>query len=147
VCYNQFFQEIRRMWKKNGYNRYNRFFQEIKRMWSVHVDFKNACARNPPARIPDFKNACARNPCTAQDDRFFVLLCAFVAALPKFCPEQPLKTALECINPEKTLTVREALFWRESVPLSMHGCMESMVIKKHTFCVRPCTTAHFCYVS
>ena len=35
--------------------------------------------------------------------------------------EQPRKTALEAINHEKTLTVREALFRRESVPLRMHG--------------------------
>jgi hypothetical protein len=49
------------------------------------------------------------------------------------CPEQPRQTALESKNDEKTLTVREALFRRESVPLSMHGCMESMAIKQHSF--------------
>ncbi len=63
------------------------------------------------------------------------------------CGEHPRKTALECINPAKTLTVREAIFRRESVPLSMHGCMESMSIKQHTFCARPCTTVHFCCAS
>jgi hypothetical protein len=49
------------------------------------------------------------------------------------CPEQPPKTTLEAKNHEKTLTVAEALFRRESVPLSMHGCMESMAIKQHSF--------------
>jgi len=49
------------------------------------------------------------------------------------CPEQPPKTTLEAKNHEKTLTVPEALFRRESVPLSMHGCMESMTIKQHSF--------------
>ena len=49
------------------------------------------------------------------------------------CDQQPLKTALEAINREKSLTVREALFRRESVPLSMNGCMDSMAIKQHTF--------------
>jgi hypothetical protein len=33
--------------------------------------------------------------------------------------EQTRKTSLECINPGKTLTVREALFLRESVLLSI----------------------------
>ena len=63
------------------------------------------------------------------------------------CPEQPRKTALEAINREKTLTVPEALFRRESVPLSLHGCMNSMKIKQHTFGARPCTPAHFCCAS
>ena len=45
------------------------------------------------------------------------------------------------------MTVPEDLFHRESVPLSMHGCMKSMKIKQHTFCVRPCTPSHFYYVS
>jgi hypothetical protein len=49
------------------------------------------------------------------------------------CPEQPPKTKLEAKNHEKTLTVHEALFRRESLPLSMHGCMESMAIKQHSF--------------
>ena len=49
------------------------------------------------------------------------------------CDQQPLQTALEAINREKTLTDSEALFRRESVPLSMHGCMESMTIKQHSF--------------
>ena len=75
----------------------------------------------------------------------FLHYCAHLSRL--CCPEQPLKTALECINHEKTLTVREALFRRESVPLSMHGCMESMAIKQHTFCACPWTAAHFCGAS
>jgi hypothetical protein len=66
---------------------------------------------------------------------------AFFAAM---LPRAPLKTALESTNREKTLTVPEALFRRQSVPLSMHGCMESMAIKQYTFCARPCTAAHFC---
>ncbi len=49
------------------------------------------------------------------------------------CPEQPPKTTLEAKNHEKTLTVPEVLFRRESVSLSMHGCMESMAIKQHSF--------------
>jgi hypothetical protein len=57
----------------------------------------------------------------------------FVECLSRLCyPDQSLKTALESNNDEKTLTVREALFRREStesVPLSMHGCMESMTMK------------------
>ena len=57
------------------------------------------------------------------------------------------KTALEAINPAKTLTVHEALFGRECVLLSMHGCMESMTIKQHPFWTRPCTAAHFCGTS
>jgi hypothetical protein len=46
---------------------------------------------------------------------------------------QPPKTTLEAKNHEKTLTVHEALFRRESVPLSMHGRMESMAIKHDSF--------------
>ena len=61
----------------------------------------------------------------------FLHYCADLSRL--CCPEQPLKPALESKNDEKTLTVREALFRRESVPFSMHGCMESMVIKQHSF--------------
>jgi hypothetical protein len=61
----------------------------------------------------------------------FLHYCAHLSRL--YCPDQPLKTALESKNDEKTLTVREALFHRESVPFSMHGCMESMVIKQHSF--------------
>jgi hypothetical protein len=58
----------------------------------------------------------------------------YCAHLSRFCcPEHPLKTTLESKNDEKTLTVREALFRRESVPLSMHGCMESMAMKQHSF--------------
>ena len=49
------------------------------------------------------------------------------------CPQQPRQTALEAKNHEKTLTVPEALFRRESVPLSMYGCMEIMEIKPHSF--------------
>ena len=45
------------------------------------------------------------------------------------------------------MTVPEALFRRESVPLSLHGCMNSMKIKQHTFGARPCTPAHFCCAS
>ncbi len=29
----------------------------------------------------------------------------------------------------------------------MHGCMESMKIKQHTFCARPCTLANLCCAS
>ena len=57
--------------------------------------------------------------------------CAHFSGL--YCPQQPRQTALEVKNHEKTLTVREALFRRESVPLSMHGCMKSMAIKQHSF--------------
>ena len=49
------------------------------------------------------------------------------------CPQQPRQTALEAINREKTLTVPESLFRRERVPLRMHGCMEIMLIKQHSF--------------
>jgi hypothetical protein len=49
------------------------------------------------------------------------------------CPEQSPKPALESKNYEKTLTVPEALFRRESVPLSMHGCMKSMAMQQHSF--------------
>ena len=56
--------------------------------------------------------------CAAEDARFDELLRAFFAAL---LPEQPLKTALEPKNREKTLTDSEALFHRERVPLRMHG--------------------------
>jgi hypothetical protein len=56
------------------------------------------------------------------------------AHLSRFCcPEQPLNPGLESKNHEKTLTVPEALFRRESVPLSMHGCMEIMTMKQHSF--------------
>ena len=61
----------------------------------------------------------------------FLHYCAHLSRLG--CPEQPLKTTLESKNDEKTFTVREALFRRESVPLSMHGCMERMAIKQHSF--------------
>ena len=57
--------------------------------------------------------------------------CAHLSGL--CCPEQPLKTTLGAKFHEKTLTVHEALFRRESVPLSMHGCMENMAIKQHSF--------------
>jgi hypothetical protein len=49
------------------------------------------------------------------------------------CDQQPRQTALEARNQEKTLTVREALFRRESVPLSMHGCMIIMAMKQRSF--------------
>ena len=49
------------------------------------------------------------------------------------CDEQPRKTALESTNREKKLTVPEALFRRESVPLSMHGSMEHMSMKQYIF--------------
>ena len=61
----------------------------------------------------------------------FLHYCAHLSRL--CCPEQPLKTALEVKNHVKSLTVREALFRRESVRLSMHGCMESMAMKQHSF--------------
>ncbi len=60
------------------------------------------------------------------------------------CPEQSPKTTLEPKNHEKTLTVSEVLFHRESVPLSMYGCMESMAIKHHSFWTRPSHPSHFC---
>ncbi len=60
--------------------------------------------------------------------------------------EQPRKTTLETINTEKTLTVPETLFYRECVPFSMHGCMESMTINHHPFRVRPRPVPHFCCV-
>jgi hypothetical protein len=49
------------------------------------------------------------------------------------CDQQPRQTALEAKNHEKSLTVPEALFRRESVPLSRPGCMENMAIKQHSF--------------
>ena len=49
------------------------------------------------------------------------------------CPEQALKPTLESKNHEKTLTVPEALFHGESVLISMHGSMKSMVMKQHRF--------------
>ena len=61
----------------------------------------------------------------------FLHYCAHLSRL--CCPEQPPKTTLEAKNHEKTLTVAEALFRRESLPLSMRGCMESMAIKQHSF--------------
>ena len=57
--------------------------------------------------------------------------CAHLSRL--CCPEQPPKTTLDLKITKKTLTVHEALFRRESLPLSMHGCMESMAIKQHSF--------------
>jgi hypothetical protein len=58
----------------------------------------------------------------------------YCAHLSRFCcPEQPLKPALESKKHEKTLTVPEALFRRESVPLSMHGYMEIMAMKQYIF--------------
>jgi hypothetical protein len=71
--------------------------------------------------------------CATQDARSFALMCAFVEALLPRLGEQPPKTTLEAKNHEKTLTVAEALFRRESVPLSIHGCMEGMAIKQHSF--------------
>ena len=61
----------------------------------------------------------------------FLHYCAHLSRL--CCPEQPLKTALDLKNHEKTSTVVEALFRRESLPLSMRGCMESMTIKQDSF--------------
>ena len=55
--------------------------------------------------------------------------CAHLSGL--CCPE-PLKTTLDLKNHEKTLTVHDALFRRENLPLSMCGCMESMAIKQHS---------------
>jgi hypothetical protein len=58
----------------------------------------------------------------------------YCAHMSRFCcPDHLLKTALEFKNHEKSLTVRESLFRRESVPFSMHGCMKSMAIKQHSF--------------
>ena len=44
-------------------------------------------------------------------------------------------------------TLQEALFRRENVPLSMHGCMQSMAIKQHGFWERPCMAPYFCGAS
>jgi hypothetical protein len=63
------------------------------------------------------------------------------------CDEQSRKTALDAITHEKTLTVPEALFRRKSLPVSMHGCIESMTIKLNAFWARPYTAAHFCGAS
>jgi hypothetical protein len=57
--------------------------------------------------------------------------CAHVSGL--CCDQQPRQTALEAKNHEKFLTVPEALLRRESVRLSMHGCMQSMAMKQHSF--------------
>jgi hypothetical protein len=40
-------------------------------------------------------------------------------------------------NHGKTLTVPKALFYRESVPLSIHGYMERMVIKEYPLWMCP----------
>ncbi len=80
--------------------------------------------------VPGIRRQDRSRTCAAQDARSFELLCAFVAAL---LPRAAPKTTLEAKNHEKTLTVHEALFRRESVPLSMHGCMESMAIKHDSF--------------
>ena len=61
----------------------------------------------------------------------FLHYCAQLSRL--CCPEQPLKTTLDLKNHEKTLTVAEVLFRRESLPFSMRGCMENMVINQHSF--------------
>jgi hypothetical protein len=45
------------------------------------------------------------------------------------------------------LSVPEAIFRRESLPLSMHGCIKRMTIKLTPFSVRPYTAAHFCGAS
>jgi hypothetical protein len=63
------------------------------------------------------------------------------------CDEQPRKTALDAIPHDKTLSVPEAIFRRESLPLSMHGCIKRMTIKLTPFSVRPYTAAHFCGAS
>jgi hypothetical protein len=62
-------------------------------------------------------------------------------------PSSPGKPHLKPEIAKKLLTVREALFRRESVPLSMHVCMENMSIKQHHLWARPCTAAHFCCAS
>jgi hypothetical protein len=89
-----------------------------------------------------------QNPCVphvAPTPPELLRYCAHFSGL--CCDEQPRKTALDGIHHEKTLTVREALFGRESVPLSMHSCMDSMAIKQHPFWSRPCMTPHFCGAS
>jgi hypothetical protein len=63
------------------------------------------------------------------------------------CDEQPRKTALDDIPHDKTLSVPEAIFRRESLPLSMHGFIKRMTIKLTPFSVRPYTAAHFCGAS
>ena len=63
------------------------------------------------------------------------------------CDEQPRKTALDAIPHDKTLSVPEAIFRRESLPLSMHGCIKRMTIKLTPFSARPYTAAHFCGAS
>jgi hypothetical protein len=98
------------------------------------VDFKNGCAENPPATAQHNMRS-RRRPILCTNARIL----RGSAATSK--PGKPH------LNPQitgKLLTVPEALFRRESVPLSMRGCMESMTIKQHSFWARPCTPAHFC---
>ncbi len=56
---------------------------------------------------------------------------------------EPRQTVLETINRGKYLTDSEVIFHRESVWLRMHGWLEKMKIKQHTFCSRPWTPTHF----
>jgi len=63
------------------------------------------------------------------------------------CGFSDRKTSLDAITHDKTLTVPEALFRRQSLPVSMHGCIASMTIKLNAFWARPYTTAHFCGAS
>jgi len=88
----------------------------------------NNTAQHAQHKTPDFLSYCAH----------FSGLC---------CYEQPRQTALGAITHEKTLTVPEALFRRDSLPVSMHGCIESMTIKLNAFWARPYTAAHFCGAS
>jgi len=88
----------------------------------------NNTAQHAQHKTPDFLSYCAH----------FSGLC---------CDEQPRKTALGAITHDNTLTVPESLFRRDSLPVSMHGCIESTTIKLNHFCARPYTAAHFCGTS
>ena len=87
---------------------------------------KTACTSPPPPTsvLVDFKNACAPNSSATTQHNMRSL---------RRLHEQPRKTALDAITHDKTLTVPEALFRRESLPVSMHGCIESMTINLHPF--------------
>ena len=81
--------------------------------------------------------------CTAQDTRFFALLSLFFADLLHRAVKPENHTWSH--NHEKTLTVPEVLFRRESVWQTMHGGMERMWIKQYTFCASQCNPTHLWY--
>ena len=103
----------------------------------VLVDFKHACAQNSSATTQHNMHS-TRRP-------IFLCYCAHFSGL--CCDEQPRKTALGAITHDNTLTVPESLFRRDSLPVSMHGCIESTTIKLNHFWARPYTDAHFCGTS